>query len=49
MGKTKAFTSRFIYSVVVLGINSSHILCVAFTNKGVKETRKRVKKLVEKN
>lgn len=45
-GKTKALTSRYAYIVEVLGISSSNILCVTFTNKASQEMRKRVKKLV---
>jgi len=45
-GKTKALTSRFAYIVEALGINSSSILCVTFTNKAAQEMRKRVKNLV---
>ena len=45
-GKTKALTSRYAYIVEALGVNSSNILCVTFTNKAAQEMRKRVKKLV---
>lgn len=45
-GKTKALTSRYAYIVENLGISSSNILCVTFTNKASQEMRKRVKKLV---
>lgn len=45
-GKTKALTSRFAYIVNRLGINSSNILCVTFTNKAAQEMKKRVKALV---
>lgn len=45
-GKTKALTSRFAYIIEALGINSSNILCVTFTNKAAQEMRKRVKNLV---
>jgi DNA helicase-2/ATP-dependent DNA helicase PcrA len=45
-GKTKALTSRYAYIVEALGINSSNILCVTFTNKAAQEMRKRVKRLV---
>lgn len=48
-GKTKALTSRYAYIVEVLGINSSNILCVTFTNKAAQEMRKRVKRLVGEN
>ncbi|MDT8413790.1 MAG: 3'-5' exonuclease [Flavobacteriaceae bacterium] len=45
-GKTKALTSRFAYIVNRLGINSSNILCVTFTNKAAQEMKKRVKRLI---
>lgn len=48
-GKTKALTSRYAYIVEALGINSSNILCVTFTNKAAQEMRKRVKKIVGEN
>jgi len=48
-GKTKALTSRYAYIVERLGINSSNILCVTFTNKAAQEMRKRVKALIGEN
>ncbi|WP_372752691.1 ATP-dependent helicase [Mariniflexile sp.] len=48
-GKTKALTQRYAYIVEALGINSSNILCVTFTNKAAQEMRKRVKRLVGEN
>lgn len=48
-GKTKTLTSRYAYIVEALGINSSNILCVTFTNKAAQEMRKRVKRLVGEN
>ena len=48
-GKTKALTSRYAYIVEVLGINSSNILCVTFTNKASQEMRNRVKRLIGEN
>lgn len=48
-GKTKALTSRFAYIVDRLGINSSNILCVTFTNKAAQEMKKRVKALIGEN
>jgi len=45
-GKTKALTARFAYIVDRLGINSSNILCVTFTNKAAQEMKKRVKMLI---
>ena len=40
-GKTKALTSRYAYIVEGLGINSSNILCVTFTNKAAQEMKKK--------
>nr|WP_082586758.1 UvrD-helicase domain-containing protein [Flavobacterium sp. Root935] len=48
-GKTKALTSRFAYIVDRLGINSSNILGVTFTNKAAQEMKKRVKALIGDN
>ncbi len=48
-GKTKALTSRFAYIVEELGVSSSNILCVTFTNKAAEEMRKRVKALIGDN
>ncbi|MFH4963672.1 UvrD-helicase domain-containing protein [Gaetbulibacter sp. M235] len=48
-GKTKALTQRYAYIIEALGINSSNILCVTFTNKAAQEMRKRVKRLVGEN
>lgn len=48
-GKTKTLTSRYGYIVEALGISSSNILCVTFTNKAAKEMQNRVKKLIGQN
>lgn len=48
-GKTKALTNRYAYIVKALGINTSNILCVTFTNKAAQEMRKRVKRLIGEN
>tara|TARA_R110002050_G_scaffold992_1_gene6804 strand:- start:1821 stop:3998 length:2178 start_codon:yes stop_codon:yes gene_type:complete len=48
-GKTKALTSRYAYIVEALGINSSNILCVTFTNKAAQEMKRRVKRIVGEN
>jgi DNA helicase II / ATP-dependent DNA helicase PcrA len=48
-GKTKALTSRYAYIVEGLGISSSNILCVTFTNKAAQEMKNRVKKLIGHN
>lgn len=48
-GKTRALTHRFAYIVDTLGINTSNILCVTFTNKAANEMKKRVRKLIGDN
>lgn len=48
-GKTRALTYRFAYIVDVLGISTSNILCVTFTNKAANEMKKRVRKLIGDN
>jgi len=48
-GKTKALTSRYAYIVEGLGINTSNILCVTFTNKAAQEMKNRVRKLIGQN
>ena len=45
-GKTRTLTTRYAYIVEALGINSSNILCVTFTNKAAGEMRKRVKRII---
>jgi DNA helicase-2/ATP-dependent DNA helicase PcrA len=45
-GKTKALTSRYAYIVQGLGVSSSNVLCVTFTNKAAKEMKNRVRKLL---
>ena len=45
-GKTKALTTRFAYIVEALGISSSSILCVTFTNKAAREMKNRVAKMI---
>lgn len=45
-GKTKALTHRYSYIVKGLGINTSNILCVTFTNKAAAEMKKRVRKII---
>ena len=44
-GKTKTLTARFMYLVEMLGISTSNILCVTFTNKAAAEMKKRIRKL----
>lgn len=48
-GKTRALTHRFAYLVDTLGISTSNILCVTFTNKAANEMKKRVRKLIGDN
>ena len=48
-GKTRALTHRFAYIVDVLGVSTSNILCVTFTNKAANEMKKRVRKLIGDN
>ena len=45
-GKTKALTSRYIYLVNDLGISTSNILCVTFTNKAANEMKLRIRKVI---
>lgn len=48
-GKTRALTHRFAYIVDMLGISTSNILCVTFTNKAANEMKKRVRSLIGDN
>lgn len=45
-GKTKALTYRYAYLVDELGISTSNILCVTFTNKAAKEMSKRIRQMI---
>jgi DNA helicase-2/ATP-dependent DNA helicase PcrA len=45
-GKTKTLTSRFLYLVGTLGIETANILCVTFTNKAAAEMKKRVRQVL---
>lgn len=42
-GKTRTLTSRYLYLVEALGISTSSILCVTFTNKAAAEMKKRIR------
>lgn len=45
-GKTKALTYRYTYLVNELGISTSNILCVTFTNKAAREMSKRIRQMI---
>ncbi|MDH5086594.1 UvrD-helicase domain-containing protein [Clostridium perfringens] len=45
-GKTSALVNRYIYLVKNLGISTSNILCVTFTNKAAKEMKKRIRSVI---
>ncbi|MDF2589143.1 MAG: pcrA [Anaerocolumna sp.] len=48
-GKTRALTHRFAYLVNELGISTSNILCVTFTNKAANEMKKRIRNMIGDN
>ncbi|HWT76356.1 MAG TPA: UvrD-helicase domain-containing protein [Mobilitalea sp.] len=48
-GKTRALTHRFAYLVNELGISTSNILCVTFTNKAANEMKKRIRTMIGDN
>lgn len=48
-GKTRALTHRFAYLVNELGISTSNILCVTFTNKAANEMKKRIRMMIGDN
>ncbi|MHB8129629.1 MAG: ATP-dependent helicase [Mobilitalea sp.] len=48
-GKTRALTNRFAYLVNELGISTSNILCVTFTNKAANEMKKRIRNMIGDN
>ena len=43
-GKTGTLTSRYMYLVDQLGISTSNILCITFTNKAAAEMKKRIRR-----
>jgi DNA helicase-2/ATP-dependent DNA helicase PcrA len=45
-GKTRALTNRYVYLVNDLGISTSNILCVTFTNKAANEMKKRIRSMI---
>lgn len=45
-GKTRALTHRYTYLVNDLGISTSNILCVTFTNKAANEMKKRIRTMI---
>ena len=45
-GKTKALTHRYAYLANELGISTSNILCVTFTNKAAREMSKRIRQMI---
>lgn len=45
-GKTKALTNRYAYLVNDLGISTTSILCVTFTNKAANEMKKRIRNMI---
>ena len=45
-GKTGTLTARFMYLVEQLGISTSNILCVTFTNKAAAEMKKRIRRVL---
>lgn len=48
-GKTKALTHRYAYLVNEVGISTSNILCVTFTNKAAGEMKRRIEALIGDN
>ncbi|HKM34159.1 MAG TPA: UvrD-helicase domain-containing protein [Lachnospiraceae bacterium] len=48
-GKTKALTNRYIYLVNDIGISTSNVLCVTFTNRAANEMKLRIRKSIGDN
>jgi DNA helicase-2/ATP-dependent DNA helicase PcrA len=48
-GKTRALTSRYVHLTQNLGVSTSRILCLTFTNKSAKEMKKRITKMTGGN
>lgn len=45
-GKTKTLAHRYAYIVNELGVSTSNILCVTFTNKAANEMKSRIRRLI---
>ncbi|MGN0257206.1 MAG: ATP-dependent helicase [Bacteroides sp.] len=45
-GKTKVLANRYAYLVEKVGIDSSNILCLTFTNKAANEMKSRIQRMV---
>lgn len=45
-GKTKALTRRYAYLVRELGVSTSNVLCMTFTNKAANEMKRRVRTML---
>lgn len=45
-GKTRTLTHRYAYLIEELGISSSNILCITFTNKAANEMKRRIKAML---
>lgn len=48
-GKTGTLTARYMYLVDQLGISTSNILCITFTNKAAAEMKKRIRRQLPDN
>ncbi len=48
-GKTRALTHRYAYLVTQLGLSTSDIVCVTFTNKAANEMKKRIRTMIGDN
>ena len=45
-GKTRVLANRYAYLVECIGIDSSNILCLTFTNKAAQEMKTRISKII---
>lgn len=48
-GKTRVLAHRFAFLVNEIGIGSSNILCMTFTNKAAQEMKNRISKMVHRS